>query len=226
MQHRFRTLIAIGKPCVRRFSHTGKGAPSIAELGGDMTVEKRRPRRCGMSGVRLTRAALTWALSFYAAHFWLVFALSMCGAIARFIVIVRGEDLPPLGVALGEAVTGVTRALLFGLAIQIGISRNPVFTVANRWDLFSAALKRHTGAFVFQFVVLGLAVVAFEYVPNVAMARWISEPHRQLAVALWVATKNPTVIAVTILWMTGVAHELMRTHVPPTESAGIKETVK
>ena len=92
-----------------------------------------------MQARALARAAAIWALRFYRAHFWVVFGLSVIPAIQRPIVILRGDEISSFAIGVGEAVTGLARALLFWFSIRIGIGADPMFTTTNRWDLFGLA---------------------------------------------------------------------------------------
>jgi hypothetical protein len=61
-----------------------------------------------------------------------------------------------------------------------------------------------------QFVLLGLGFVVFDVVPHLLLG-WVRRAeHQNLAQSILVSVKNPTVIALTILWMAGVGRMLMR----------------
>ena len=57
--------------------------------------------------------------------------------------------------------------------------------------------------------VLAVAFATFELLPAVAIRLWVPVADQEIATAVVVAVKNPTVIALTILWLTGVGRCLI-----------------
>lgn len=52
---------------------------------------------------------------------------------------------------------------------------------------------------------LALAFAFFDLVPTWAVSSLVAEEQRDLAAAIVLAVKNPTVIALTFLWLVGLA---------------------
>lgn len=152
------------------------------------------------SALALGGGALRWALHFYAAHFWLVFGLSMVPALQRFAVVRFGDSLPAAVVWGSEALTMAVRILLVYLVLRLMVAELGPMSVAGRWRLFTTGVDNHLGAFLLQFVLLGLAFVVFDVVPQLLYRGDQS---------ILLAVKNPTVIAMTMLWMAGVGRILM-----------------
>lgn len=153
----------------------------------------------------LSWRALVWALRFYRDHFWLVFGLSVVPTVQRFIAVRWGDDLPGwVGVA-GEVLTMAARVLLVWAIVRIAFAGPG----RRAWPLISAGIDRHLRVFLAQWLVLGVAFVIFDVIPNAAIAMWAPDGQRELISSILVSAKNPTVIALTFLWMAGIAYTLM-----------------
>jgi NADH:ubiquinone oxidoreductase subunit 3 (subunit A) len=153
----------------------------------------------------LARAAATWAIRFYRDHFWLVFGLSLVPTVQRFLVI--GSD-PPAAVAIGsEVLVALVRILLVVAVVRLmlaGLGTDG----RTAWARLRRGIAGRRTAFALQWVILALAFVVFDVIPNVLIALLVPESARTMATATLVAVKNPTVIALTVLWLAGIAHAL------------------
>lgn len=152
------------------------------------------------SALALGGGALRWALHFYAAHFWLVFGLSMVPAVQRFLLVRSGDSLPTAIVWGGEALTMAARVLLVYLVLRLMVAEFGPMSIAQRWRLFTAGVDNRLRDFLLQFVLLGLAFAVFDVLPRLLI---------KVDESILLAVKNPTVIAMTILWMVGVGRTLM-----------------
>ncbi|WP_020523568.1 hypothetical protein [Catelliglobosispora koreensis] len=165
------------------------------------------------SSLKLGGAALRWALRFYARHFWLVFGLSLIPTAQRFFVI-RFGDVLPAPVSWGsEALTMAARVLLVYLLLRLMVAEFGPLSGKERWRLFTAGIDISLWRFLLQFAWLGVAFVIFDVLPELLMPQWFPKE-------VFVAVKNPTVIAMTLLWMAGVGRELMRSALAVDDFAG------
>ena len=165
------------------------------------------------SALNLGGDALKWAFRFYARHFWLVFGLSLVPTAQRFLAIRFGDGWPAVVSWGSEALTMAARVLLVYLVLRLMVAEFGPLSVKERWRLFTAGVDASLWKFLLQFALLGIAFVIFDVLPELLMPQWIPQE-------IFVAVKNPTVIAMTILWMVGVGRELMRSAVAFDDFAG------
>jgi hypothetical protein len=169
------------------------------------------------SALTLGGAALRWALRFYASHFWLVFGLSLVPTVQRFLVI-RFD--PPAAISWSsEALTMAARLLLVYLVVRLMAAEFAPRSASDRWNLFTAGVSLRLRAFLLQFVLLGIAFVIFDVVPGLLISELVAQDRQDLWRSVLVSAKNPTVIAMTILWMVGVGRTLMRSSLAATPYA-------
>ena len=81
----------------------------------------------------------------------------------------------------------------------------PMTSLREGWRGFEAGLEGRVGVFLLQFVLLALAFAVFDLVPAWAVASLEAAESRALATAIVLAVKNLTVIALTFLWLIGLA---------------------
>jgi hypothetical protein len=162
------------------------------------------------SALALGGAALRWALRFYASHFWLVFGLSLIPSVQRFLVI--RFDLPAAVSWGSEALTMAARVLLVYLVLRLMAAEFGLLSVRERWNLFTAGIDLRLRDFLLQFVLLGIAFVVFDVIPGLLISQ-LAQDQQNLWQSVLVSAKNPTVIAMTILWLAGVGRTLMRSAV-------------
>ncbi|MDH2429997.1 hypothetical protein [Sphaerisporangium sp. TRM90804] len=136
----------------------------------------------------------------------------MLPTVQRFIAVRWSHDLPTSVNVTAEAATGVSRVLLLYVVFKLAMRDDPRLASLgrqDRWERVSAFIERRGGDFALQFAVLGLAFVAFDTLPGLAVEHLLAEDAREAATATLVSVKNPTVIAFTIIWMVGVARQMM-----------------
>jgi hypothetical protein len=159
----------------------------------------------------LSVEAARWALRFYAQHWPLVLGLSLVPSLQRFMVIRYGQQFPTgIGVA-GEVVTAGVRVLLVYLVLRIMVTEAgwSHLGLAQRWQRLGQGIDGRMRDFLAQFLVLGIAYLIFGALPELAISLWVPEQRQDQIQAILVSAKNPTVIAMTILWIVGVGHHLM-----------------
>lgn len=145
----------------------------------------------------LCRTAALWGFRFYRDHFWLVLGLSLIPTVQRFLVV---EYKPSLWISISTEVL----VTFVRLALVVVIVRGLLAEVGRHdaWARLRRGITARRTAFLLQWVILAIAFVIFDVVPNLL----ISSP---FVTAVLVAVKNPTVIAFTLLWMAGIAYGLM-----------------
>jgi hypothetical protein len=152
------------------------------------------------------RAALTWAAGFYLHHFALVFGLSLIPTPQRF-AIVRWD--PPAAVSITtEVLVMLVRILLVALAVRLMIFETG-FAGREAWSRLTTGIDARRVAFWGQWALLAAAFVLFDLVPNALIATVVPESAPDMTTAWLVAVKNPTIIALTLLWMIGIARTLI-----------------
>lgn len=148
---------------------------------------------------RLAADAARWALRFYRDHFWLVFGLSMVPTVQRFWVIEFG---PPTPVAVASEIV----VALVRVALVVAVVR--LMATPGMWHRLKAGITARRTAFLLQWLILALAFVVFDVIPMLLIGAFVPEDSRSVVNATLVAVKNPTVIAFTVLWLSGIAHTL------------------
>jgi hypothetical protein len=149
--------------------------------------------------LQVARDALAWALRFYRDHFWLVFGLSLVPTAQRYWVI---EYDPPTPVAV------VSEVLVALVRIALVVAVVKLMATPGMWQRLKTGITLRRSAFLLQWVILGLAFVVFDVIPAVLIGLLVPADTQNVVNATLVAVKNPTVIAMTILWMAGIAHTL------------------
>lgn len=135
-----------------------------------------------------------WAWRFYCRHLPLVVGLSLVGSVQRLVVVNRGPPLPtPLALA-SEVLVLAARVLLV-----VVIWRLAFRGVEWRWLNAKGFARSRWRALVLQGVALTAAFLVFD----VAAEALAGDEH--LAVLLFV--KNPTVIALTVIWWIGLVRQ-------------------
>ena len=170
-----------------------------------------------LSGLTLAGRAARWSLRFYLRHLWLIAGLSTIPALQRFVVVRFGDDLPEGLVAGTEVLTAAVRLLLLVVIVRLVARDDAVLRdlgARGVWERFGQFVHRERAAFLVQLAVLGAAFVIFDIVPSAAIAAWVPDARAQLAQAVLVAAKNPTVIAFTLVWMAAVVREMAHAATP------------
>lgn len=151
--------------------------------------------------------ALLWALSFYGRHLVLVLGLSLVPALQRFGTVSGLIPMGPFAGRAGEVLTAAARLglIVAALVLMLRELNPPMTSLREGWRGFEAGLEGRVGVFLLQFVLLALAFAVFDLVPTWAVASLVAAESRALATAIVLAVKNLTVIALTFLWLIGLA---------------------
>lgn len=166
-----------------------------------------------LSGLTLARRAAGWSLRFYLRHFWIVVGLSTVPTLQRFVVVRFGRELPDWLNVTTEVLTAGIRLLLIFVIIRLTAREDAVLrSLGGRgvWERFSGFVHGERAAFLVQFLVLGAAFTVFDILPNAMIAAWVPDARAQDVQSVLVAAKNPTVIALTMVWMVAVVREIVR----------------
>ena len=135
-----------------------------------------------------------WAWRFYCRHLPLVVGLSLVGSVQRLVVVNREPPVPtPLALA-SEVVVLAARVLLVVVVWRLAFRG-----VEWRWANARGFARSRWRALVLQGVLLTVAFMVFD----VAAEAVAGDEH--LAVLLFV--KNPTIIALTVIWWIGLVRQ-------------------
>jgi hypothetical protein len=135
-----------------------------------------------------------WAWRFYCRHLPVVVGLSLVGSVQRLVVVNRQPPLPtPLALA-SEVLVLAARVLLVVVVWRLAFRG-----VGWRWANAKGFARSRWRALVLQGVLLTAAFLVFD----VAAEAVVGQDH--LAALLFV--KNPTVIALTVIWWIGLIRQ-------------------
>lgn len=155
-----------------------------------------------------------WAFDFYRDHLLLVVAISLPGAIHRFIAIRNGwgADLTiPANAALG-ILTMSSRLLLIGLVVWLSIIHDDRLRQVSRgvkWQRMKAFARfRWPSLLVQLLLVAGITLVSDIFLEQV-VTLWIPDDIERTYLAALLAVKNPTIIAWWFIWMVGIVRQMM-----------------
>jgi hypothetical protein len=135
-----------------------------------------------------------WTLRFYGRHLPWVVGLSVVGSVQRLLVVNR--DVPvPFAVA-SEVVVALARLVLVVLVVRF------VFRgVSWKWANAKHFLHDRWRALVFQSALLAVAFLVFDQGLEALVGRE--------NVGLLLFIKNPTIIALTVIWEVGLARQIL-----------------
>ncbi|MEU4408422.1 hypothetical protein AB0F88_28210 [Streptosporangium sp. NPDC023963] len=108
--------------------------------------------------------------------------------------------------------SGARRILLLYVIVRLAIVDDPELGPLGRdarRRRLRAFAERGKSGLVVQFLVLGAAFFVLDVLPGLAIENWVAEDRRELVSSILVSAKNPTVIAFTLVWMVGVARQMI-----------------
>jgi hypothetical protein len=156
-----------------------------------------------------------WALKFYTRHLPPILGLSLLVSAERFAA--QMTELP----AAAELFTMAVRALLLFVIVRAALFRDPeIDTSAPARHSVRRFLRTRWSTLAVQGLLLGLAAVVFDVIPEQVVGPSIPAEHQPLYTGLLLAVKNPTVIALTIIWLVGLVRAMMPRTAAGTPSAG------
>lgn len=144
-----------------------------------------------------------WAWRCYTGHLGLVLGLSSVASVQRLVVVNWTHKIPH-GLALAsEVVVLGARIALVVLVWRIAVrGRTP------RWSAGRAFARRHWRSLLWQAAFLGAAFAVFEVLAEHVVSALLPEAARQTYLAVLLFVKNPTVIALTLLWCVGLVRQV------------------
>lgn len=175
---------------------------------------------------RVAWSALGWALRCYGRNLPLVLGLSAIPAAQRILITAPGDRLTGAAGGVSEVIVLAARLLLVALLLRIAVRETidqPTDRARLAWKAFTDGIDPRLAEFLLQFLPLLAAFAIFEVVPDALIAATVAEPERAWAVAILLAGKNVTVIALTMTWLVGVGRAYMvlgtQTQHPPRQQA-------
>ncbi len=146
--------------------------------------------------VRRSLEVPRWTWRFYCRHLVLVVGLSLVGSVQRLMVVGRDSPIPTPWAVASEVLVMAARVLLVVVIWRIAFRGVPW-----RWADAGRFARTRWRALVLQAVLLAVAFLVFD-----VGAEALAGPDH-LALLLFV--KNPTVIALTIIWWIGVLRQVL-----------------
>ncbi|HET6703749.1 hypothetical protein [Amycolatopsis sp.] len=159
----------------------------------------------------------SWTWRCYTGNWRLIVGLSSIASIQRLIV-VNWADRIPHGVALASEVV----VLAARIALVVLLWRLAMRGLTLRWSAGRTFARKHWRSLLWQGAFLGAAVVVFEIVAEQVLATLLPEPARRTYLAVLLFLKNPTVIALTVVWWIGLIRQVFR--VRPRRPTGVPAT--
>jgi len=135
-----------------------------------------------------------WALRFYGRHLVPVVGLSLVGSVQRLLVVNR--DVPTTIAVTSEAVVLLARVVLVVLVVRWAFR-----DVDWKWSNAKGFLRDRWRSLVFQFALLVIAFLVFDQGLEALVGRD--------RVGLLLFLKNPTIIALTVIWEAGLARQIL-----------------
>ncbi|WNV84400.1 hypothetical protein [Umezawaea sp. Da 62-37] len=148
---------------------------------------------------RLALEVPTWTGRFYLRHVVLIVGVSLIPSVQRLAVVNPDVHLPAPIVLASEVVVMAIRIALVVVVWRIATRGVGVRSWANA----RAFAREHWRALVVQSGFLGVAFLVFDVGAEALVGR------ENLALLLFV--KNPTIIALTMVWWVGVLKQMMTT---------------
>ncbi|WP_308258312.1 hypothetical protein [Saccharothrix obliqua] len=138
-----------------------------------------------------------WTWRFYLRHLPLIVGLSLVPSVQRLVAVNWG--IPGGWAAASEIVVMAVRV---GLVLAVGwlALRGGRAT----WGRFTAFATAHWRSLVWQGVLLSVAFLVFDVVAESVVGGLLPEEARQGYKAVLLFVKNPTIIALTLVWWVGL----------------------
>ena len=153
-----------------------------------------------------------WAARFYLRHLAVVVGISLVPATQRAVGQLWGERLPgALNVGL-ELVTMASRVLLVVVVFRLAILAEERLRGVSGSEGMRRVVRftrRHWGSLLVQAGMLVVAFVMLDRIPEAVIAPRISESWRRVYWAALLATKNLTIIALTLIWEIGLLRQML-----------------
>lgn len=161
-----------------------------------------------MTEFKLALDVPRWTWDFYVRHLGLVVGLSLVASVQRLIVVNWTDEVPAGPALASEFLVAGIRVLLFVL-----VWRKAMAGLTLRRSTAREFVRAHWPSLVWQLVFLGAAFAVFELLAEHLVSALLPESARQTYLAVLLFVKNPTVIALTMLWCVGVVRQVFGTRV-------------
>ncbi|HEX7306685.1 hypothetical protein [Lentzea sp.] len=156
-----------------------------------------------MTELKLAFEVPRWAWDWYTAHLGLVLGLSLVASVQRLVVVNWTGEIPS-----GLATASEVVVLAVRVALVVLMWRSAMAGVALSWGAARAFVSAHWPSLLWQVVFLGAAFAVFEVLAEHVVSGLLPESARQAYLAVLLFVKNPTVIALTVLWWIGVVRQV------------------
>ncbi|MFD9700082.1 hypothetical protein [Lentzea sp. NPDC059081] len=150
-----------------------------------------------------------WVWHWYTSHLGLVVGLSLVASVQRLVVVNWTGEIPSGLATASEFVVVAVR-----IALVVLMWRGAMAGVALSWSAAGAFVRAHWVSLLWQALFLGVAFAVFEVVAEHVVSGLLPESARQTYLAVLLFVKNPTVIALTMLWWVGVIRQVFEVRVP------------
>ncbi|MEU6154942.1 hypothetical protein ABZ816_33645 [Actinosynnema sp. NPDC047251] len=138
-----------------------------------------------------------WTWRFYLRHLPLIVGLSLIPSVQRLIAVNWGI---PGGWAVASEIVVV--AVRVGLVLAVG--RLALRGGKATWERFTTFATAHWRSLVWQGVLLCVAFLVFDVVAETVVGGLLPTEARQGYQAVLLFVKNPTIIALTLVWWVGL----------------------
>ncbi|WP_439657424.1 hypothetical protein ACSHWB_34215 [Lentzea sp. HUAS TT2] len=158
-----------------------------------------------MSELKLALEVPRWTWRCYTRHLALVVGLSLVASVQRLVTVNWTEEIDPVLATASEVVVLAARLLLVVLVWRIAVAG-----LTLRWSAGREFARRHWRSLVWQAVFLGVAFAVFEVLAEHVVSALLPQSARQTYLAVLLFLKNPTVVALTLIWWIGVVRQVFR----------------
>ncbi|WP_307793398.1 hypothetical protein [Amycolatopsis sp. MtRt-6] len=158
----------------------------------------------------------SWTWRCYAGNWRPIVGLSSIASIQRLFVVNWTGQIPHGAALASEVVVLAARIVLVVLLWRLAMRG-----LTLRWSAGRAFARKHWRSLLWQSAFLGAAVLVFEVLAEHVLATLLPEPARQTYLAVLLFLKNPTVIALTLVWGIGLVRQVFR--VRPAAEPGAAE---
>ena len=166
--------------------------------------------------IRLALDVPRWAWRFYLRHLPVIVGLSLVASLQRLVVVNWGDHIPGPVAVTSEVVVMAVRILLV-----VVIWRLAMRDVPWRWDNLPVFARRHWPSLVIQGLLLSVAFLIFDVVAENVVSGFLAEDQQAAYLGVLLFVKNPTVIALTMVWWVGLARQVLR-EAPETAAAPVR----
>lgn len=154
--------------------------------------------------LRLALTVPRWAWRFYLRHLPVVVGLSLIPSVQRLVVVRWGEHLPAAQAVTSEVLVACVRLVLLAVIWRLATRHEQL-----SWAHCSTFANAHWPSLVIQGGLLSAAALVFNTGLEQVVGGLLPESARQTYLAVLLFVKNPTVIALTFVWMVGLARQLL-----------------